>query len=284
MTSGGASSSTAPAAPAAAAGPPVGRPPRWDLQHVAVPTKASQAAAKATAVDPERLAVWLLELARREYAPTSAGPKRRKLELMVWLIGHGTDGVFPLTPFRIRVGAACLLSGHYRSVPGYLSEVKLEHIRLEHPWTDALALTLRGCSRACMRGLGPPQRAPEVRISLVARAEDPVFQPGVPGGPRRPRRAFVVAMWWLLREIELAALTLHVSSVKVWTMEGRRRATLFLPLTKKDQQGRGAARTWACICGAGRLADGGVDVREANLCPVCTLWDQVSLKVGYQSL
>ena len=134
---------------------------------------------------------------------------------------------------------------------------------------------LRGCSRACMRGLGPPQRAPEVRISLVARTEDPVFQPGVPGGPRRPRRAFVVAMWWLLREIELAALTLHVSSVKVWMMEGRRRATLFLPLTKKDQQGRGAARTWSCICVSGPLADGGVDVRQARLCPVCTPWAHV---------
>ena len=159
---------------------------------------ASQAKAKATALSPELLVGWLVRLAEREFAVTSVGPKAAKLRLMEWLLEKGDGGVYPLTPHRIRVGAACLLSGNYRSAPGYLSELKQEHVRREWSWSEALALTMRGCCRACMRGLGPPQRAPEVRVSLAVRMENPVFVSSAPGGPRRPRRAWVVAVWWLL--------------------------------------------------------------------------------------
>ena len=123
----GRASSSGPAAMAvgAVAPPPAARPPgRWDLQALAQPAKASQAAAKATAEDPARLAAWLVKLAEREFAPTSVGPKAAKLRLMEWLVEKGDGGVYPLTPTRVRIGAACLLSGNYRSAPGYLSELK----------------------------------------------------------------------------------------------------------------------------------------------------------------
>ena len=89
-TAGASSASDVPATAGAAGagGPPAAAAPpgRADLQVVAQPAKANQAAAKATAVDPERLAAWLVKLAEREFAPTSVGPKAAKLKLMEWLL------------------------------------------------------------------------------------------------------------------------------------------------------------------------------------------------------
>ena len=222
------------------------------------------------------LAYWLARLSDREFAVTTMGPKFAKLRLMEGLLQKAVGQVYPLTRDGIRAGAACLLSGNYRSAAGYLSELKQEHIRKDCVWNDTLQLAIREAVRGCTRGMGPPDRAPEVRVSLVAITPDPEFVGVTTGGPRRPRRAWVVAMFWLLREIELASLTLHPSSVRCWKQRGRRRATLFLPITKKDQMGKGAARTWSCLCGGDPVPDGDVDLELANMCPVCTVWEQAA--------
>ena len=125
-----------------------------------------------------------------------------------------------------------------------------------------------------MRGLGPAKRAPEVRASLAVRMENVRHLEG-DRGPLRARRAWVVAVWWLLREVELAGLSAHQSSVRCWKHKGKRRVTLFLPLTKMDQRGRGAARTWECICGEGNLKDGDVSPSRDDSCPACVVHDQV---------
>ena len=114
---GGASSSGAQAGELGE-GEPEEDPARWDLQEIVKAPPASQAKAKATALSPELLAEWLVRLAEREFAVTSVGPKAAKLRLMEWLLEKGDGGVYPLTPHRIRVGAACLLPGSYRSAAG----------------------------------------------------------------------------------------------------------------------------------------------------------------------
>ena len=43
-----------------------------------------------------------------------------------------------------------------RTGAAYMSAVKKQHVRLGHPWSDALDLELRDGKRACERGIGPP--------------------------------------------------------------------------------------------------------------------------------
>ena len=243
---------TAPSRPLA-----VGTGPRWDVQIVEHMGPASSAVAKAVAVDPAKVLEALRLLDSKVYAPTTVGPKASRKRLIEFLIKNAAQGgPYPLTPYRIRCGAACLMAARYRTVGSYLGEAKMEHVRRGHSWNETRALEVKDCVRACMRGLGPPKRAPEVRLSLAAAAEDAQYL-GRAGSMLRPRRAWLVAMWWLLREIELAGLTIHLTSTRCWRHRGKRRATLYLPLTKMDQQGRGAARTWECICEGPPLADGG---------------------------
>ena len=249
---------------------------RRDIQRVQPPPKASSAVAKATAENPALLQEWLDLLAVREFAANTHGPKLAKLRLMEWVIGKARGAVYPLNRDRIKVAAACLLSGGYRSAAGYLSEIQQEHIRKDCEWNESLQLAIREAVRGCNRGLGPPERAPEVRLSLLAITPNWVFAPSVTGGPRRPRRSWTVAMFWLLREIELASLTIHPTSTRCWKQAGRRRATLFLPITKMDQQGKGAARSWSCMCGCPSVPDGDVDLTASGICPVCCIWDQIA--------
>ena len=111
---------------------------------------------------------------------------------------------------------------------------------------------------------------------MVAIAPNRRFAEGTTGGPRRPRRASVVAIIWLLREIELAGLTLQPTSVRCWKQRDRRRANLFFPITKKDRMGKGAAPTWSCVCGEEPVPDGDVDLESSDMCPVCIVWAQVA--------
>ena len=230
------SSSSAP--PPVALRPQVGAPSvalppgRHDLQVIRPPSRGQSALAKACALTPALAKQALLELRGRVYAPTPRGPKDSRREIIEFLMARAQAGpLYPLGPLHPEYGAACLLYGGYRSVAAYSGEGKLQHVRRGHPWSDTLQLMLRDCVRATMRGLGPPSRAPEVRVELAAGMASPGAA-GTASGPRRPRRAWLVAMWWLLREGELAGLTLHTTSVRVWYLGGRLRATLYLPITK----------------------------------------------------
>ena len=124
------------------------------------------------------------------------------------------------------------------------------------------------CTTAAKRGLGRPKRAAELRIADVAAAEDPVRS--VDGGPMQSRECWLVAMWWLLREVELAGIRLHESHVEL----APGRATLHLPMAKNDIGGAGRSRTLRCLCAIMKLPDG--EVPGASVCPACTVHQQVA--------
>ena len=65
---------------------------------------------------------------------------------------------FPITVERLQLLGTFLKRAGYRSAGAYLSAVKNQHIRLGHPWTDALDLEMKEGKRACERGSGPPQK------------------------------------------------------------------------------------------------------------------------------
>ena len=62
----------------------------------------------------------------------------------------------------------------------------------------------------------------------------------------RPRGAALVGCWWLLREIELAAL--KVDQLTIIPGIGCGEAVLDLPIDKTDPQGRGKKRKHLCAC------------------------------------
>lgn len=109
-----------------------------------------------------------------------------------------------------------------------------------------------------MRGLGPPRRAAALGLDTL-RAQGAQVQLTVADAPRDIGAFVVVAVWWLLREIEASALVM--SSVLVQQSTGV--VSLALGATKNDIRGQGAVRSHRCICQ--------VAPSWAALCPACTL-------------
>ena len=91
------------------------------------------------------------------------------------------------------------------------------------------------------------------------------------GGFLQPHAAWLVACWWLLREVELAGLALHISHACC----EEERTTLHLPMSKADTGGLGTSRTLRCICHITALGDGGVP--GGAVCGSCSVHAQVAL-------
>jgi len=165
---------------------------------------------------------------------------------------------FPLSPAKVALAAALLRKGGYRSATLYLAALKREHVTLGFPWDDALSLELRDCTRAVLRGLGPPLRAAPFDLEAIANAEAEDVQLSVDlKGPINAKDAVLVASWWMLREIELAAAKLQ----QVTLSDGNGTCgtgTIDLPVSKADIQALGKLRTHVCIC-------------PSPLCPVAAL-------------
>ena len=171
------------------------------------------------------------------------------------------EPIYPLKESTVVAVAAALKAANVRSAPSYLSELKLGHIEARHEVPDWLNRTLSLCCRAATRGLGPPSRAPELRIEHIRDAAEALVGRGA-GDVLHPWRSYIVAHFWMLREIELAGLTCSQVSVS----EGDRSATIVLLVSKDDQAGKGVSRTLFCGCRS---------LSAPVVCPVHAVLDQL---------
>ena len=71
-------------------------------------------------------------------------------------------------------------------------------------------------------------------------------EPWTPNSPVGPKDTSLIAIWWLLQEIEAAAIICEDVSIGIV----RRRTTLLLPCSKQDAQEKGAQRTHGGSCAA----------------------------------
>ena len=209
-------------------------------------------------------------LKRDMFAASTIGPKQSRLRLFHAIAQRAVGKpVYPLAVYTLTTVSGILKAAGYRSAHMYGQEAKLHHVELGHAWSSQLDRVAKLCKDSCLRGLGPPQKAGEIRLHEIA---DPLeITPALAeGGPMQTKRSWVVATFWLLREIELAGLRLHQSHVVV----GDDWAELNLPVSKTDCGGLGKKRSLQCICRILHLADGGVPGKA--VCPVCMLRRQVA--------
>ena len=129
-----------------------------------------------------------------------------------------------------------------------------------------MSAEFRGAMRAAVRGLGSARRAAPLHLEALARLSL--------AGPMRPDAGpadfadfVLVGVWWLLREVEAAGLS--VDAVTFDNVAGP--VALQLGATKSDIQGRGVVRAHRCICG--------VNPQWSRLCPHCALHRQLNRRV-----
>ena len=144
----------------------------------------------------------------------------------------------PLTPEIIEKVASSLQAGGYKSAKQYFSRAKREHMRTQG--TQALQEVeqeIRDACRSIARRLGGPELKDAFSFESLALSE---CEPG------RAHALVVTGAWFLMREIELAALRVQ----HVTLDEEQLLFTLTLWASKTDIEGNLAQRTHRCCCRA----------------------------------
>ena len=175
----------------------------------------------------------------------------------------------PLTPSKLHRVSAVLRASNFRSAYSYACEMKQWHVRSGFEWNVELDLALKDAKRAVTRGLGPPSKAEEIPMDVLTK----MWRRGGladcrPDWPALRHEVWVLAVSFLLREVELAGLRMGQS--ETFLDMNKRCVTLFLPVSKSDPMGRGCKRALACTCGA---------IREP-LCPFCATVELVKNQVA----
>ena len=195
-------------------------------------------------------------------ANSSRAAKNAKRNTVNQVLRAGGEG-FPLTPFALKMLAGTLREAGYKSTSQYLVEAKLAHVESGHPWTSLLDRHFKLCMAAAKRGHGPRKKAAEVPETEWM-AHSLLADPLTTGMKvNLPTHLFACGVQWMMREIEIAALTAEDIKFE----EASRMVTINWKESKKDAEGLGISRTLQCVC------EHGCDLR----CPFAVLESLVNL-------
>jgi hypothetical protein len=242
-------------------------PARWRRRPDVPRLKARRLGVRAAVLQIARsrttLSAAIVNLNEDMFAATTRKTKVAKLALAEE-VGRaaGFGDLYPLSVGKVEAVAAAFKGAGYRSAIGYLRELKLRHAEMDFAIGPALARYFQKLERGLSRGLGPPERAPEMVWGEV-KIDEPLDLELIGS-----LRSWAVATAWLLREIELAGLDASTECVEVLSNGDVR---LALAVSKSDPCGRGVLRTLACVCHVGDW-DG---VAASAACGACAVKGQL---------
>ena len=176
------------------------------------------------------------------FSSSCARNSRRKQILKILQEVKGKPEL-PVTPDELTVAATVLDEAKLVSADQYLHEIKLMQVEMGGDWGLTLERQLKMCKTALSRNKGPEKRAKEVVVNDLK--EETWNDLGVRQADlERPAWCYAWATVWMLRAAEAAKVLVKHVSIK----HSPRHVTLYIPLSKMDQKGKGVSRTLQC-CG-----------------------------------
>ena len=184
------------------------------------------------------------ELENGFYADSSKDGRESRCQKVLEIARRVAGGdPFPLTRHTVIATAACLKLAKLVSADQYLGVLKCMHIEEGYGVSEYLHRLFAQCKRSLKRDRGPENRAPEFRIDKIEKMWlDWKCKGNL--GIQRPVLAYVWAVHWMLREIELRECLIR----DVILDENKRQVTLTIRKSKTDQSAAGTRRTLMCIC------------------------------------
>ena len=157
---------------------------------------------RVNADDPGLDGTALKELKGGFYSATARKSTAARLDWWIKRAARRGREPFPIDLEALTLAGALLKAGRYRSSQQYLYTIRKEHVARGHVWDVALESAFKDIRRSCERGLGGPKQAGALSL-------DEMRSKGTYEGVvlAEASLAIVFGSWWLLREIELAALT-----------------------------------------------------------------------------
>ena len=223
--------------------------PWFPVQGKAIRGSSSLAHEIAASSSRRKLAVQQFE--SLVYAPNTNAGKESLFSLWESLCRQMGLECLPVTPNSLMTVAAIMRAAGYRSIPSYIYEVRSRHIRSGFAWCGQLDDVVQDIKRASKRALGPAMKAEEVKLDWwICFSElfswDFEVDKSSLRAPFGGVHVWVFATHFLLREIELSAITLDSSSIVV--DERLKQVRVHLNVQKNDPSAKGAWRTLSCAC------------------------------------
>ena len=194
--------------------------------------------------EKEKLAKARQELRKDFMADSSRASQRTKREQVLAMAAEARDPgaeTFPLKTETVEAVAAAIKAVGWTSGDQYINELKLMHIEAGWDVSQQLSRALADCKRSLRRNRGPVKRAPEFKLEDIEQMKWILTCRG-PKKVARPALAYAWAVVWMLREIEVSAMKWRDVSAD-WS---KRRISIFIPVSKCDQQALGVRRTMQC--------------------------------------
>ena len=215
---------------------------RQDFPAIYNKNRGSSVLAIAVAADTRRLEQAKLKLFKDFYAAGSWRTMTAQWKVVAAILSAAHFVVFvPVTVDAVYTVAASMKEGGFRSGAQYLGVLKIAHLEANHAISPALELAWRKSEDSLARGLGPANKAPEIKLSWLCFDVDLFLDLPVIGGPD----SYVVAFCWVLREIEVAALLAHPQDI---SLKDNGDVELTLQVTKCDTEAQSVTRSLACSC------------------------------------
>ena len=174
----------------------------------------------------------------------------------------GKDKWIPADEEVVKELAAILKEAGYKSAKLYLTELKMIHLEAGHEWSGHLHRILQQCKSAATRGQGPKKKAVEVPEDVWAQNYEDKINKKVK--IIEAQRLFALGVQWMMREIEIADLTLENVNFNFRD----KTVSLTWDTSKTDPEARTISRMLQCLCG-----QEGCDIR----CPYDNLKEIVKM-------
>ena len=234
--------------------PPEPEPRRADFPRDPVVRKASMQAAL-EAAKPQNL-VQLSALDADVLAASTVSSNTSRVRMYETICRIAEVEAWPVSQRSVRIFAACLKQGHYKSVKVYFSAVLGHQLRtLGVSVPPEVQRCITDSSRAALRGAGPSRlkdyfHVPVLRKVFRQEAGDEGFSPD---RPDHMADVLLICSWFMFREIEASASQVCHVSMNI----GAGEVSVMLPVQKTDSRGLLCTRTLKCAC----------RVSQQDLCP-----------------
>ena len=226
---------------------------RTDL-HVARPSRAGSLSKALASACPAARQETLNRFNRDLWAPSNQKPQQARWKTWSKVCEAWGIPALPLTVDGVEKVSASLKEGGYRSARQYFASARREHVlQMKAEVPPEVLLKMRGAIRSIERGLGGPALKDGFRVEDLVL---PLPSDQVPTAKRQAVTVVILGCWFLMREIEIAAVR-----NKHFTVDVERQEVAFtLASSKTDQQGNLVQRKHQCYC----------SYVPAHLCPFHT--------------
>jgi len=223
-------------------------PLRKDHPVIAPTARGSRVGAKLALCTQAGRAAALDDIDDLVDAPSAKLNSTHRYETWCELLEPFGERPMPVTPEKVRMVAAGLRKGGFRSASAYFGAACIEHLKTYGQRPGCLVTySMARYSRAVSRGIGPSAGKASFNLEDLVdamTAPTPEMVATVSSDCLWPCGVACLGAWWMTRSIELTAA--RVKDIEI--NDSLQRVHWALPASKTDVQALGVSRSHCCLC------------------------------------